>query len=316
MKKCLLIENFWTDSKTEDIKNIIEELYVSYQDGEGINHIEGANLPSKNEIITIMNDLEEVIFPGFVNKKILNIKNIHYFIGNIISKVFLELSIQISRAFKFDCNSKAECEQCDIQELTEAAALHLMKKLPEIRKKLKLDIIAAYEGDPAAKNLEEIILSYPGIYALTVYRIAHELYEKNVPLIPRIMGEYAHGRVGIDIHPGAKIGSSVFIDHGTGVVIGESAIIGDNVKIYQGVTLGAMSFPKTPDGRIIKGNKRHPTLEDGVTIYSGATILGDIVIGKGSIIGGNVWLTESVDPESLVTIPKPQLSIKSRNKVR
>ncbi|HJO92090.1 MAG TPA: serine O-acetyltransferase EpsC [Victivallales bacterium] len=314
MKDCLLKENFWTENKTEEIKDIIKELYNSYQDGEGINHIEGANLPSKNEIITIINDLEEVIFPGFTNKKILNLKNIHYFIGNIASKVFLELSIQINRAFKFECRLKSECEECDIQCLTDGAALHLMQMLPEIRKKLKLDIIAAYEGDPAAKSLEEIILSYPGMYALTVYRIAHELYEQKVPLIPRIMGEYAHSKVGIDIHPGAKIGNSVFIDHGTGVVIGETAIIGDNVKIYQGVTLGAMSFPKTPDGRIIKGNKRHPTLEDNVTIYSGATILGDITIGSGSVIGGNVWLTESVKPDSLVTIPSPQLSIKSKNK--
>jgi serine O-acetyltransferase len=198
--------------------------------------------------------------------------------------------------------------------MAEGATKHLLDKLSEIRETMKLDVIAALEGDPAARNLDEIVLSYPGIKAITIQRIAHELYLKNVPLIPRMMGEYAHRITGIDIHPGAKLGKSIFIDHGTGVVIGETSVIGDNVKIYQGVTLGALSFPKDACGKIIKGAKRHPTIEDDVTIYSGATILGNIIIGKGSLIGGNVWLTESVEPGTRVTISPPDLKIKTGNK--
>ena len=181
--------------------------------------------------------------------------------------------------------------------------LYLIESIPELRKILTLDVKAAYEGDPAAKSYNEIIFSYPGLFAITVHRIAHILYEKDIPLIPRIMSEYAHSLTGIDIHPGAKIGKSFFIDHGTGVVIGETCIIGDNVKIYQGVTLGGKSFPKDQNGNIIRGQKRHPTIEDNVTIYAGATILGgETVIGKNSIIGGNVWITESIPPNSKVTL--------------
>jgi serine O-acetyltransferase len=207
-----------------------------------------------------------------------------------------------------------DCKDCNIPEMAEGATKHLLDKLSEIRETMKLDVIAALEGDPAARNLDEIVLSYPGIKAITIQRIAHELYLKNVPLIPRMMGEYAHRMTGIDIHPGAKLGKSIFIDHGTGVVIGETSVIGDNVKIYQGVTLGALSFPKDACGKIIKGAKRHPTIEDDVTIYSGATILGNIIIGKGSLIGGNVWLTESVEPGTRVTISPPDLKIKTGNK--
>jgi len=177
---------------------------------------------------------------------------------------------------------------------------------------MKLDVAAAFDGDPAAKSLDEIILSYPGIKAITIQRIAHVLYHQNVPLIPRMLCEYAHRVTGIDIHPGAHLGKAMFIDHGTGVVIGETSKIGDNVKIYQGVTLGALSFPKNACGEIIKGAKRHPTIEGNVTIYAGATILGNVVIGKDSIIGGNVWLTESVEPGTKVTIPNPQLTIKKK----
>jgi len=311
MEYCAEVK-FWTDSKSENIDKVVKELSDSYQDGEAINHIQGVNLPSKNDIISIIDNLGEVIFPGFAKEKIFNLKKIHYLTGNILSKVYPELSSQIHRAFKYYCSSKSNYEICDIQHLTDDAALHLVQQLPEIRRKMKLDVKEAFERDPAAKNYEEIILSYPGIYALTVYRIAHELYIKNVPLIPRIMSEYAHSKVSIDIHPGATIGESIFIDHGTGIVIGETATIGNNVEIYHGVTLGAISFPKTPDGKIIKGKKRHPTIKSNVTIYSGAVILGDIVIEKGSVIGGNTWLTESVAPNSIVTIPKPEMSIKTK----
>ena len=312
MKNCLMNGDFWDQKKTEAVKNVVCNLYKSYEDEKGINHMSGVNLPSKSEIYQIINDIEEIIFPGFANEKVIDIKNIHYFAGNLLSKVYVELYAQISRAFRYQCTGREECKSCDIDELTNDAVSHVIAKLPEIRDKMKMDVQAAYDGDPAAKSLEEIIISYPGLYAIMVYRVAHEFRHKNVPLIPRIMSEYAHSRVGIDIHPGAEIGTNFFIDHGTGVVIGETSVIGNNVKIFQGVTLGALSFPKTPDGKIIRDRKRHPTLEDDVTVYAGATVLGDIVIGKGSIIGGNVWLTEGVAPHSLVTISKPVLSIKSK----
>ena len=189
------------------------------------------------------------------------------------------------------------------QEVTK----HLLTQLPKIREMLKGDVKAAFNGDPAAKSYEEIVISYPGITAIAVYRIAHELYREDVPLIPRIMTEYAHTKTGIDIHPGAKIGKNFFIDHGTGVVIGETSVIGNNVKIYQGATLGALSFRKDERGRIIKGGKRHPTIEDNVTIYAEATILGDVVIGKDSVVGGNVWIKQSVPSGVTVTIANPDL---------
>jgi serine O-acetyltransferase len=183
----------------------------------------------------------------------------------------------------------------------EEAAYAFLESIPRIRKMLAKDIQAAYDGDPAASCIDEIILSYPAAYAITAYRAAHEFYENGVLLLPRMLTELAHARTGIDIHPGAQIGESFFIDHGTGVVIGETTVIGNKVKLYQGVTLGALSFPKDEKGRLLRGNKRHPTIEDNVVIYAGATILGgDTVIGEGSIIGGNVWLTESVPPGSRV----------------
>ena len=191
--------------------------------------------------------------------------------------------------------------------MAEKAAQHVLTQLPRIREMLKGDVGAAFGGDPAAKSFEEIVISYPCIIAIATYRIAHELYQKDVPLIPRIMTECAHARTGIDIHPGAKIGKNFFIDHGTGVVIGETTVIGDNVKIYQGATLGALSFPKDERGKIIRGGKRHPTIEDNVTIYAEATILGDVVIGKNAVIGGNVWIKESVPAGVTVTTPKADL---------
>lgn len=311
MKTCF-DNDFWSEKKAEIVKKSIYDLDETYKDEKGINHISGANLPSKKEIYQIIDDIEEIIFPGYANEKIIDIKNINYFIGNLISKLYVELYTQVARAFKYHCSAKDKCSMCNIEEMTENAVSHFISILSELRNKMKLDVEAAYEGDPAAKSFEEIIISYPGLYALMVYRIAHELHIKEVPLIPRIMSEYAHSKVGIDIHPGAQIGTSMFIDHGTGVVIGETSILGKNVKIFQGVTLGALSFPKTPDGKLIRDRKRHPTLEDNVTIYSGATVLGDVIIGKGSVIGGNVWLTEGVPPNTLVTVSKNELTIKTK----
>ena len=222
------------------------------------------------------------------------------------------LSEQVEVAFKYQCEFE-KCRDCgDCRARAEAAVIHVVEALPEVKRILEKDIQAAYDGDPAAKSLMEIVMSYPGLHAIAVQRIAHLLYEKDVALIPRVMSELAHSRTGIDIHPGARIGAGFFIDHGTGVVIGETCIIGRNVKLYQGVTLGALSFPKDEHGNPIKGIKRHPEVRDDVTIYAGATILGgDTVVGEGSVIGGNVWLTHSVPPNSKVynAQPKPNIQL-------
>lgn len=204
-----------------------------------------------------------------------------------------------------------ECDGCDLEcsERSDKLTFELLAALPELRDILRSDVEAAYNGDPAARCYDEIILSYPGLKAIAIQRLAHVLFCAEVPLIPRMMTEYAHSETGIDIHPGATLGRGIFIDHGTGVVIGETAELGNDVKVYQGVTLGALSFPKDACGMIIKGAKRHPTIEDGVTIYAGATILGAVVIGKNSVIGGNVWLTRGTEPGTKITIAEPELTI-------
>jgi serine O-acetyltransferase len=302
--------NLQTDNSYID--NIVQDICDTYEDVKGINHIEGFNLPSETEVKTILLQLMELIFPGYSGKKSLSLKSIKYNVGETLSSVYSELSDQIMRALRYNC-AMEHCEHCDIPLLAEAATKALLGGIAGIRNTMKLDIAAAFDGDPAARSLDEIILSYPGIKAITIQRIAHILYHEKVPLIPRMLCEYSHSETGIDIHPGAHLGKGIFIDHGTGVVIGETAVLGDNVKIYQGVTLGALSFPKDACGQIIKGARRHPTIEENVTIYAGATILGDIVIGKDSVIGGNVWVTESMAPGSKVTMPSPELKIKRKH---
>jgi serine O-acetyltransferase len=214
---------------------------------------------------------------------------------------------EIYRGIRHDCKlSENICPHCE--DVAETQAISFLEKIPTLRNFLARDVEAAYDGDPAAKGHDEIIFSYPCIFAIMVYRLAHELHVQEIPLLPRIMTEFAHSKTGIDIHPGARIGKNFFIDHGTGVVIGETTEIGENVKLYQGVTLGALSFPKDEMGNIVRDKKRHPTIEDDVVIYAGATVLGgDTLIGKGSIIGGNVWLTHSVPPGTKVLIAEPQL---------
>ena len=275
--------NRLTDKKIQDLVGKITE---TYQGDSGINFIEVSNLPVRDMILEILELLTEILFPGYTGKRTVTKSNLDFIIIDILYHVYTELSEQIERAFKYQCRMQ-NCDTGDCRKMAEDATLHLLVQLPKIRDLLKGDVGAAYDGDPAAKSREEIVVSYPGIIAIATYRIAHELYMKDVPLIPRIMSEHAHSKTGIDIHPGARIGKNFFIDHGTGVVIGETTIIGNNVKIYQGTTLGAMSFPKDERGRIIKGQKRHPTIEDDVTIYAEATILGDITVGKGATIGGN-----------------------------
>jgi serine O-acetyltransferase len=288
------------------IENLVEKIAHTYEGDSGINFIDASNLPVKYKILDILELIFEVIFPGYTGKRTVTKSNIKFIVGDILWQIATALSEQVERSFQYQCRIK-KCKDCDCQTMAEKVTRYLLTKLPKIRQQLKGDVSGAFDGDPAAKSYEEIVISYPCIIAIATYRIAHELYLKQVPLIPRIMTECAHTRTGIDIHPGATIGANFFIDHGTGVVIGETSVIGDYVKIYQGATLGALSFPKDERGRIIKGGKRHPTIEDNVTIYAEATILGDVVIGKGAVIGGNVWIKESVPPGVTVTSPHPDL---------
>jgi serine O-acetyltransferase len=292
---------------TRQVDNIVNAVCDSYEDGTGVNRIEGRNLPVQDKIVEILRTLFVILFPGYMGKLTFTKTNVRFVIGELVNRVHDDLVEQAEKAFRHQCRIR-KCEGCDCRAMAEKVTQHLLGRLPEIRELLKGDVAAAYEGDPAAKSYDEIIVSYPCLEAIATYRVAHELHVKDVPLIPRIMTEYAHGRTGIDIHPGATIGKNFFIDHGTGVVIGETTEIGDNVKIYQGVTLGALSFRKDKFGRIVKGGKRHPTIKDNVTIYAEATILGgEVVIGENAVIGGNVWLTESVPPGTTVTISKPEL---------
>ncbi len=290
------------------IPRITEDIVATYAQREiPLHHLGATPLPSKESIVLIIEILQGIIFPGYFGKKGLDSNSIQYHIGDSIETVYEMMFREIYRGIRHGCHlSETVCSHCE--EISESQTLTFLETIPRIREALARDVEAAYEGDPAAKGYDEIIFSYPCIFAITVYRLAHELYQSSIPLLPRIMTEYAHSKTGIDIHPGARIGKYFFIDHGTGVVIGETSEIGDNVKIYQGVTLGAMSFPKDAEGKIIRGRKRHPTIEDGVIIYAGATVLGGkTVIGEGSIIGGNVWLTHSVPPRTKVLISDPQL---------
>lgn len=288
------------------IENLVSKIALTYEGDSGINFIDASNLPVRSKILDIIDLLFEVLFPGYTGKRTVTKSNITFIVGDILWQIATELFEQVERAFQYQCRIK-KCKDCDCRTMAENVTQYLLTRLPKIREQLKGDVGAAFDGDPAAKSYEEIVISYPCIIAIATYRIAHELYLKQVPLIPRIMTECAHAKTGIDIHSGAIVGKNFFIDHGTGVVIGETTVIGDNVKIYQGATLGALSFPKDERGRIIKGGKRHPTIEDNVTIYAEATILGDIVIGKRAVIGGNVWIKESVPPGVTVTSPHPDL---------
>ncbi|MFB9760059.1 MULTISPECIES: serine O-acetyltransferase EpsC [Bacillaceae] len=263
----------------------------------------------KEIVYKVLFHLRSALFPGVYENYPIDETRANILIGNRIRNAAVDLSNLIEKAFKNECAMKYKT-LVERRDRANEITIHLINKLPEIRETLNTDIEAAYNGDPAALNTEEILLSYPSIEAISIYRIAHVLYEMHVPLIPRMMSEYAHQLTGIDIHPGAEIGESFFIDHGTGVVIGETCIIGKNVKIYQGVTLGAKSFPLDENGNPIKGIKRHPEIEEGVVIYAGATILGgDTVVGHDSTIGGNVWLTHSVPPFSQVYNSQPSPTI-------
>ena len=260
-------------------------------------------------MVDMVTKFRELLFPGYYTREKLDPVNLRYTLGRTVTELYDLLAEQVTHTIRHDClRYDQPCSDCD--ERGQRIALEVMDAVPDIRRVLATDVQAAFEGDPAAKSHDEIIFSYPGIYALTVYRVAHKLFELGVPLLPRSMTEHAHSVTGIDIHPGATIGERFVIDHGTGVVIGETTEIGRSVRIYQGVTLGALSLPKGA-GEKLRGRKRHPTIEDDVIIYSGATILGgDTVIGTRSVIGGNVWITHSVPQDTTVLLEEPRLVYK------
>jgi serine O-acetyltransferase len=283
----------------DNIDSIVNKLILSCEKGECFNNIELPPLPSMDALIEIIRNVRDIIFPGYFSQGRLDSVSLKYHMGRVVLRIFEDLTEQIILSMRHKClRGKLPCSRCfeDARE----SALEFISSLPELRVVLADDVRAAIEGDPAVKNADEVIFSYPGLFAIAIYRVAHILFGLQIPLIPRMMTEYAHRLTGIDIHPGATIGKSFFIDHGTGVVIGETTEIGDRVRIYQGVTLGALSLPKDSVEKM-RDKKRHPTIEDDVIIYSNATILGEkAVIGARSVIGGNVWITESVPPDTKV----------------
>ena len=294
---------------TEDaqltLEKIIDEAAASYGQGRAIDSLESAALPNQRKVVDALRHLRHVVYMGFYSTRDLTPVNLRHHLGEHLHMAFEILVEQIARAVVYRRLGGGAPSQED-RARSQKVVLDVLSQLPQVRASLALDVQSAYDGDPAAASIEEIIFSYPALGAITVHRLAHEFYARQVPLVPRIMSEYAHGDTGIDIHPGAVIGKNFFIDHGTGVVIGETCEIGDGVKLYQGVTLGALSIPRDQCGDLIRGAKRHPTLCDGVTIYAGATILGgETVVGEGSIVGGNVWLTESVPPGSRLHYTAP-----------
>ncbi|MFN2310851.1 MAG: serine O-acetyltransferase EpsC [Spirochaetia bacterium] len=280
------------------LQDIVDQVHESYRTIGGINHISGPSLPSRSVVIEIMTDFESLIFPGYREEESLSHENLRLSISERLSRLACELTTQIRSSMRFKRVTAGETEPPEQAAWSEAEdlAMGLLALLPEIRTRVQMDVEAAFAGDPASKSHDEVILAYPGIEAILIHRIAHEFWIAGIPLLPRMMSEITHGKTGIDIHPGATIGDYFFIDHATGVVIGETTIIGSGVKIYQGVTLGALSVKKEEANK-----KRHPTIEDNVTIYAGATILGGrTVIGRGSIIGGNVWITNSLPAGSTI----------------
>jgi serine O-acetyltransferase len=283
----------------QDLEDVIDIIASSYDSDDEINNLDSAALPNKRAVTTAFDHLMPVLYIGFYSTRALNRTNLRYAISEHLYPAQDILVEQIDRAVRYQ-ERMGQLAETKPNGWSEEVVLRLLKKIPELRRLLNADVRAAYDGDPAAASIEEVIFSYPSIQAITAYRVAHELCMDGVPLIPRIITEYAHSKSGIDINPCAQIGESFFIDHGTGVVIGATAVIGSNVKLYQGVTLGALSVAWN-EARGCHGTKRHPTIEDDVTIYAGASIHGgDTVIGKGSVIGGNVWLTKSVPPSSKI----------------
>ena len=279
----------------KQIDKVVDTILEDYQAGREIDAMESGSQPDKDTIIELIEKLRRIVFPGYFRERNYKTYNARHNLSILIEDVMYNLSKQISLVLQDEAQAREIC-------------LKFLSRIPAVRAVVQTDLQAAYDGDPAATGMAEVIFSYPGLYAITVYRLAHELYLLNVPMIPRIMTEYAHSVTGIDIHPGATIGKYFFIDHGTGIVVGETTVIGENVKIYQGVTLGGLS---TRGGQSLRGKRRHPTIEDNVTIYANASILGgETVVGQGCVIGASAFITKSVPPCTTVSIKSQELQLK------
>ncbi|MBL8878311.1 MAG: hypothetical protein JNG88_04245 [Phycisphaerales bacterium] len=298
----------------KNLPPLVDRIVASYLADDRTQFIDHRHLPSISAITGICDLLLELTYPGYFGRKRLTRHNISYHVGELLPRLYDHLADQVHACHRHVADASDRENAIDedvVREQAWAAVNAFIEKIPDIRAMLALDVQAAYDGDPAATSMSEIVLAYPGVLAITIYRYAHELYAMNVPLMPRIMSEHAHRLTGIDIHPGAQIGRSFFIDHGTGVVIGETSHIGNNVRIYQGVTLGALSFAKDAHGRVIRGTKRHPTVGDNVVIYANAIVLGgNTVVGDGAVVGGSVFVTESIEPAHQVTITPPILKVR------
>jgi serine O-acetyltransferase len=304
-------------SEAARLESAVERLTDSIRADARIRHISAAFLPDRATVVALTDRLRMLMFPGFFGRRDLAMDSIRTHAAGELAEVRRILAEQVSAALRYERHVERgsaafaqQCAECDARAAEVAMAF--LARLPDVRRMLSLDVQSAYDGDPAAQHTDEVIFCYPGLLALSVHRLAHELYRLNVPLIPRMMSEHAHSQTGIDVHPGARIGASFFIDHGTGVVIGETTVIGEHCRIYQGVTLGAANFPRDEKGRLKRGVKRHPTLEDHVIVYAGATILGgDTVIGAGSVVNGGVFLTQSVPPGHVVRGPKAEIKLRA-----
>lgn len=303
----------------ENLPVLTERIVDTYAEVGGISHLAHCPLPNYETTIAATEDLKGILYPGYRRRDGLHLANVTYHVGDLIDRLHDTLTIQIARALRHEATDNKHDQQqaASFEVAGQAKTVAFLEELPDLRKILAMDVQAAYDGDPACKSLDEVILCYPGLEAITVYRLAHLLHKLDVPLIPRMMTEWAHMRTGIDIHPGATIGHYFFIDHGTGVVIGETTEIGQWVKLYQGVTLGALSFAADAEGKLVRGTKRHPTIEDRVVVYANATILGgQTVIGHDAVIGSSVWLTHSVAAGVTVAMESPKLRIRGEQQIQ
>lgn len=293
----------------DNINKTVNEILESYSKHEQTCRLSEDNIINKSVLIQVLEEIRKLLFPGYFDKNRVREEYIGYIVGDRIEFIQYNLKKQIAKALK-GCEKCNDLSYDEVMEKSEKLVYEFLSKIPSIRDYLATDVVAAFNGDPAAYSTDEIILCYPGFFAITVYRVAHELWKLKIPMIPRVLSEYAHGLTGIDIHPGATIGKYFFIDHGTGIVIGETTVIGDHVKVYQGVTLGALT---TRGGQSLRGKRRHPTIEDNVTIYAGASILGgDTVIGRDCVIGSNVFITHSIPPCTTVSVKSQELQIRQR----
>ena len=293
----------------KNIEAVVDHILADYTQQRPIDVMEPLRRPDKDIIVDMINKLQRIVFPGYFKDRNYRIYNAKHNLSMLIEDVMFNLNRQLTLVFQ-----SAGEQEAAAQAHSEDVSLKFFRQIPAVRALVQTDLQAAYDGDPAATSVAEIIFSYPGLFAITVYRLAHVLYTLNVPLLPRIMTEHAHSITGIDIHPGATVGKYFFIDHGTGIVVGETTVIGDNVKLYQGVTLGALS---TRGGQSLRGKRRHPKIEDNVTIYAGASVLGgDTVIGQGSVIGSNAFITASIAPNTVVSIKNQELQYKTRGQSR